>query len=67
MSDQAKRAAVHAGAAVVGAAALTYAARELIQYAKGEAIIAGLPLAGLMIPLLVAALGYVIVKAAQRT
>lgn len=66
MSPQVKQAAVHTGVAVAGAVVLSFAARELIQYAKGEAIIAGFPLAGLAIPLLVAALGYLLVQAAQR-
>lgn len=66
MSEQQKKALVMTGVAVGGAALLAFASRELVQYGKEQAIIAGLPLAGLLIPLFVAALGYALTQAAKR-
>jgi hypothetical protein len=63
MSEQQKKALVMTGVAVGGAALLAYVSREVLQYGKEQAIIAGIPLAGLLIPLLVAALGYAMTQA----
>ena len=66
MSEQQKKAAAMMGVAVGGAALLAIASRELVQYGEGQAIIAGLPLAGLLIPLFVAALSFALTQGAKR-